>query len=358
MLELKHISKKLGNFKIRQSSLDVIGGSYCVILGKSGSGKSLLLELIAGILVPDEGQIVLQGSDITGLKTNHRHIGLVFQDYALFPHLSVYDNIAYALKLQKSKADTMHKRVLQLSEEMEISHLLNRKPESLSGGEKQRVALARTMASDPKVLLLDEPLVSLDVQLRAGIMGLLRKIHQKGQTIIHVTHDYEEAIALATHMAVMKNGKIIQAGSPIEIFQHPKDEFVANFIGIRNFFKVTIEEENKVGTDSTDSTYTARLSQGLNLCLTSQDVSKEGYVMIRGEEIIISKAKTKSSACNNLEGVIKEIYPQNGGIEVIVDVGVKLIVNITKNSLEKLKLKVGLNVWVSFKASAVKYLHR
>jgi len=355
MLELKHISKKLGNFEIRQASVKVMQGNYCVILGKSGSGKSLLLELIAGILSPDEGQIVLQGSDITGFKTNHRQIGLVFQDYALFPHLSVYDNIAYALKVQKSKPDIMKKRVLKLSEEMEISHLLNRRPESLSGGEKQRVALARTMASNPKILLLDEPLVSLDVQLRAGIMGLLRKIHHKGQTIIHVTHDYEEAIALATHIAVMKNGEIIQTGSPTEIFQHPKDEFVANFIGIRNFFKVTIDEENKVGTDNT---YIARLSQGLNLCLTSRDVTKEGYVMIRGEEIVISKTKTRSSACNNLKGVIKEIYPQNGGIEVIVDVGVNLIVNITKNSLEKLKLKVGGDVWVSFKASAVKYLHR
>jgi molybdopterin-binding protein len=355
MLEIKNISKKVGSFSISNTSLSVDKGDYCVILGKSGSGKSLLLELIAGILSPDKGEILLNNIDITDSKTHNRKIGLVFQDWALFPHLSVQENIAYALKVQKVQSDTMQKKILQLSEEMEIGHLLGRMPESLSGGEKQRVALARTMASLPRILLLDEPLVSLDIQLRTGIMGLLRKIHQKGQTIIHVTHDYEEAITLGTRIAVMNNGEIIQTGSPEEVFQHPKNEFVANFIGIRNFFRAIIETENK-GDNS--NTLKVSIGQNISLCLTTQDPGKEGYVMIRGEEIVISNERSDSSACNNLEGLIKEIYPGSNGIEVIVDVGVLLIVNITKNSLKKLQLTTGKKVWLSFKASAVKYLHR
>ena len=355
MLEIRNISKKLGKFAISNASLKVEKGDYCVILGKSGSGKSLLLELIAGILSPDKGQILLQNRDITDSKTHNRKIGLVFQDWALFPHLSVQENIAYALKVQKVKPDTMRKKILQLSEEMEIEHLLERRPESLSGGEKQRVALARTMAAEPSILLLDEPLVSLDIQLRTGIMSLLRKIHNKGQTIIHVTHDYEEAIALGTRITVMNNGEIIQTGSPEEVFQHPKDEFVANFIGIRNFFKGTIEKESN---GDSGSTYNVCIGGNTSLYFYTQNPGKEGYVMISSKEIVISNEKPDSSACNNLEGLIKEIYPGNNGIEVIVDVGVLLIVNITKSSLKKLQLKTGNKVWLSFKASAVKYLHR
>ncbi|RLD63190.1 MAG: ABC transporter ATP-binding protein, partial [Bacteroidetes bacterium] len=202
MLKVKNISKKLDDFNIKDISFSVNKGDYFIILGVSGAGKSVILEMIAGLMQPNSGTIYLNNKNITNEKIQKRKLGLVFQDYAVFPHLSVKENISYPLKNRGLEKKEIQNRLNQLAEEMSISHLLNRKPTTLSGGELQRVALARTLALNPECLLLDEPLSSLDIQLKNDLRGLLRKINKKGQTIIHVTHDYEEAIFLANKVAV------------------------------------------------------------------------------------------------------------------------------------------------------------
>jgi molybdopterin-binding protein len=235
---------------------------------------------------------------------------------------------------------------------MHITPLLHRKPSTLSGGELQRVALARTLASDPTILLLDEPLTSLDVQIRAGMRKLLRQIHQKGQTIIHVTHDYEEAISLATRVAVLHEGRIIQSGTADEVFHHPRSEFVAHFIGIRNFFPATIAEV----AEYPENIAMAKVTDKIRVALIPGKYNSKGFVMIRGEDVIISKEKPHTSAVNNFEGTITEIHPGIHGMELHLDIGVHLVAVITKQSLNNLMLSEGDKIWTSFKASAVRFI--
>lgn len=206
MLKVKDLSLNLSGFALQNISFSLGKGGYLVVLGKSGSGKSLLLECIAGLKKPDAGQVFLDDTEIQNQSIQKRNIGLLFQDYALFPHLTVFDNIAYSLHGQ-SKSEAK-KIVGQWAAETEIQHLLGRFPNHLSGGEKQRVALARILAMKPKLLLLDEPLSALDSDLLADSIRLLKKINETGQTIIHVTHNQMEVEQLAKQIARMENGKL------------------------------------------------------------------------------------------------------------------------------------------------------
>jgi len=237
MLKLDKIHRKIGNFSLNNIHLEVDEGDYFMLLGNSGAGKTILLEIIAGLVNPDSGLVYIDGENITQTDIHKRGVGLVYQDQSLFPHLSVYDNIAYPLKSKGENKEKIKQQVERLATDTEILHLLKRNPATLSGGEIQRVAIARTLASKPKVLLLDEPLSSLDVQLKKEMSALLRKINRKGQTIVHVTHDYEEAISLANKIGIIENNTIIQVGSPYEVFHHPQSKFVASFIGIKNFYR-------------------------------------------------------------------------------------------------------------------------
>ena len=199
VLEIKSLTYSIGAFTLPPFNLTVAEGSYTMLLGPSGSGKSVLLELMAGLRKPSGGSIWLDNIRIDSLPPTQRSIGLLFQDYALFPHLSVCKNIGYALKLRHVHKETIQKLVEQLAREFEIESLLHRFPDSLSGGERQRVALARTLIVQPRLLLLDEPLSALDASLRCASRAFLKQINQSGQTIIHVTHDYQEQQELATH---------------------------------------------------------------------------------------------------------------------------------------------------------------
>ena len=370
MLRLENISKKLGNYKIQNVSLEIERGDYFVILGKSGAGKSVLLELISGLLTPDTGKIYLESSDITRKKIQKRNIGIVFQNQSLFPHITVRENILYPLKSQGIRKKTSEENLNILADHLDIFTLLKRKPLSLSLGEAQRVALARTLITNPKCLLLDEPLSSLDVQTKANIRSLLRRINRGGfysgkgskflpQTVVHVTHDYEEAIALATKIAVIEDGEISQTGTPDEIFRHPKSTFVAKFIGIKNFFKGCL----KKNTDLCSEFIINYNETSINMNQTKIDVStdeSEGYgsIVIRSEDVTISNKKTVTSAKNIFRGKIDDIENVKSGVEVTVflDRGNYLSAMITKSSLEKLDLYCGKKVYVSFKATAVKYI--
>ena len=351
MLSVERISKSFGSPVIKDVSFEVQPGQYFVLLGASGVGKSVLLETIAGLNRPDAGRIFLDGKDITNEKMQKRKIGLVFQNSTLFPHMTVYDNIAYPLRCRKLKNSQICERVGELSEDFAVAALLKRNPRTLSGGESQRVSLARAVASEPRCLLLDEPISSLDVKSRPQMRALLRKINAKGQAIVHVTHDYTEAVSLGTHIAVMEGGRIAQTGTVEEIFKRPKSEFIARFVGIRNFFKGQLEEPH-------DGHANLRLFRtgGLDFSVLTDSPGGLGFVCVRSEDVTISNSASRTSARNNFEGTIADIVPAGVGVEVIVDIGVEVAALITAESVKTLELRCGKKVWVSFKAAAIQYV--
>ncbi|MCH7557781.1 MAG: ABC transporter ATP-binding protein [Planctomycetes bacterium] len=359
MLSVKNISKSLGTLAIRDVSFEVQPGQYFVLLGASGAGKSVLLETIAGLIWPDAGRIFLDGRDVTDEKIQKRKFGLVFQNSALFPHMTVYDNIAYSLRCKGLKNSQIQERVDRIAEDFAVTGFLKRRVQTLSGGESQRISLARAVASEPRCLLLDEPISSLDAKSRPQIRALLRKINRQGQTIVHVTHDYTEAVSLGTHIAVMDAGRIAQAGTVEEVFQRPKSEFIARFVGIRNFFKGQLEKP-------VDGPANLRqfVADGLGLSVMTDSVAGIGFVMVRSEDVTICSAamNAHTSARNNFEGTIVDIIPAATGIEVLIDVGagkpVEVAAMISAESVKSLELHCGKRVWISFKASAARYVEQ
>jgi molybdopterin-binding protein len=348
MLEVKNITYNAGEFSLKSVSFTVYQGDYFILLGESGAGKSMLLETIAGLVHPESGSLIMEGINITHQKIQNRKIGLVFQDHAVFPHMTVYENIAYSLHGRKLSHKEKKERVSRVAEQLSISDLLDRWPSTLSGGELQRVALARTLIQQPRVLLLDEPLASLDSRIKSDLRSQLRKIHRQGQTILHVTHDYEEALSLGNRIAVIHKGSVIQEGTPEEVFRNPKSEFVAHFVGARNFFKARLTGENDNGMALVENTLPVRL--------ITPTIGPNGYILIRGEDIILSNDPIDSSATNNFEGTINEIIPGIRGIDVVVDVGIILHALITAESLNRLELREGKQIWLHFKATAVKFI--
>jgi molybdopterin-binding protein len=349
MLSLVNVCKNWGIFSLKNITLNVNKGDYFILLGPSGAGKSVLLEIIAGLIDCESGSIVLNGEDITHRKIQERKVGLVFQDLALFPHLSARQNIGYSLVRKGLGRREVNRRVIELAQNLSISHLLRRSPTTLSGGERQRVALARTMSLDPDILLLDEPLSSLDVERKTEIRKLLRDLNRKGQTIVHVTHDYEEAIALGNRIAVMNNGKIEQVGIPQDVFSKPSSSFVAGFGGIRNFFPAEINQNEKGGLMQ------AKLIDKISVFLYSDEIGK-GYVTFSENTVSISNNPSQSSALNCFRGKITDIYPQRHGIEMVVDIGLKVFALVTEESVQNLEFTIGKEVWVTFKANSVKFI--
>jgi len=350
MLEIKGLSKRLGDFSLDNINFTVEKGDYFVLLGESGAGKSVILELIAGMEKLDKGFILLNGKDITYQPVQDRNISMVFQDFAIFPHLTVSENIAYSLKAKSFSKTEIKKRVAKLAEEMEITNLLDREPKGLSGGELQRVALARALAAEPQLLLLDEPLASVDILLKDQLRALLRSLNRKGITILHVTHDFDEALSLANRIAVIHLGKLISCGTAEEIFHAPNHPFIARFVGIKNFFPSVLKtfEEN--------DNCKAILASGMNIEIASEAKQGEGFVIIPSDEIILSTEKLTSSASNCFSGVIKDMIPSVRGIDIVVDCGEIFHVSVTHQSVDKLKLTHEKTVWISWKALSGRFI--
>lgn len=237
MIKVSDLCVDLGDFLLENIDLDVKPGEYFVILGPTGAGKTVLLESIAGLYRLKRGRIWVGGEEVTQLEPEKRGISIVYQDQMLFPHLSVRDNITFGLKLRKASGQDIKSTLSWLVELLDIDHLLHRKPDTLSGGEKQKVALARALSIKPQLLLLDEPLSALDPENREGVQRELRRLHNRLKlTTVHVTHDFEEAIALGDRIAVLGDGRIHQVGTPEQIFRQPNSEFVARFAMVRNIF--------------------------------------------------------------------------------------------------------------------------
>jgi putrescine transport system ATP-binding protein len=255
-LQIQHIVKKFDDvFAVDDVSLDIAQGEIFALLGSSGCGKSTLLRMLAGFEVPTSGQILLAGQDIVGLAPYERPINMMFQSYALFPHLTVWENVAFGLKRDGMPKDQIEERVTQMLDLVQLKQYAKRKPHQLSGGQQQRVALARSLAKRPKLLLLDEPLGALDAKLRQRTqLELVDIIERVGVTCVMVTHDQEEAMTMATRIGVMSEGKILQIGKPAEIYETPNCLFVADFIGTVNIFKgaVEVDEPDHVVIGSAD----------------------------------------------------------------------------------------------------------
>lgn len=273
LLKLNSISKTYGNEEVLKTvNLTIREGEFHTFLGPSGCGKTTLLRIIAGFADPDQGQVIFEGKDISRLAAEKRNVGMVFQNYALFPFMNVYDNVAYGLKVQKLKGSEVRRKVKKYLDIVHLTGYEKRKVSELSGGEQQRVALARTLVTNPKLLLLDEPLSNLDARLRDQMRQELKDIQAKlGITTIFVTHDQTEALTMSDTIAVFDKGTCVQVGTPEEIYNQPANSFVANFIGETNLFPVTLKDgrayiKDNLGFQVTD------LQSGQDLSIRPQDI--------------------------------------------------------------------------------------
>ena len=243
-LRLQAVGKKFGAFiAVRGIDLHIRRGEFLTLLGPSGSGKTTLLMMIAGFLDPSAGEILLDGRTITRLAPEKRNFGMVFQGYALFPHMTVRQNIAYPLEVRRKSATEISARVGEMLELVQLGQFADRLPRQLSGGQQQRVALARALSFGPNILLLDEPLGALDKKLRGEVQAELKAIHRKvGTTFIYVTHDQEEALSMSDRVVIMNHGEVVQIGAPAELYERPASVFAADFLGKSNFLRATVIE--------------------------------------------------------------------------------------------------------------------
>lgn len=282
LVSISGLSKKFGDVVAVDSvDLDIKDGEFLTLLGPSGSGKTTVLRMIAGFEKADQGQIIINGKDVTNLPPYEREVNTVFQDYALFPHLTVRENIEYGLRVKKVAKDLRFEKSEQALSQVRLTGYGDRKPSQLSGGQRQRVALARALINEPKVLLLDEPLGALDLKLREQMQLELKDIQRKvGITFIFVTHDQEEALTMSDKIAVFNQGKIVQLGTPREIYENPKSNFVAEFVG----------QTNKINEDFA----------------AASGFGSEKFT-IRPEYIRIQKGEMTSNSDRSLQGTLKDV---------------------------------------------------
>ena len=294
-LELKNIKKSSqeGEDVLESICLTAKKGEFVTLLGSSGCGKTTTLRIIAGLEQPDSGQVFLNGKDVTSLEPNQRNVNTVFQNYALFPHMNVADNIGYGLKLKKTSKAEISRRVKEMLELVQLSGFEKRKPSELSGGQRQRVAIARALVNNPEVLLLDEPLGALDLQLRRAMQHELKRLQKKlGITFIYITHDQEEAINMSDTIAVMNHGRFEQIGTPDEIYNHPKTSYVAMFVGNANILTGVVESVDPERTDGASDQITVRTDAGkVKVSMNNVNITAEpdkGYLPQKGEKVTIA----------------------------------------------------------------------
>jgi molybdopterin-binding protein len=351
MIELDRISVQVGGFDLRDVSFSVPSGGYALIIGPTGSGKTTLLEAIAGHATLRSGKILLHGQDMSGVPPECRGLGFVYQQYHLFPHLSVRDNISYGLSHGRSGRlvdDSGNGRAADLAETLGITHLLDRAVRGLSGGEQQRVALARALAPRPRILLLDEPFASVDPTTRHLLRRELRTLHEReGITTLQVTHDFDEALRLGDLVAVLADGRIAQSGTPEQVFRYPNSAFVARFVGTGNVLAGLVE---RVGEGIP---FAARFITGpLALEVVAE---REGpmHAVIRPEDIVLSRGELPGSARNRMTATVGRLERLGPVTMVHLDVGRPLLASVTTASAEEMTLATGMNVTIAFKATAV-----
>lgn len=351
MIRVENLSNNWGVFTLNNISLEVKAGEYFVILGPTGSGKTLLLELIVGLYIPNEGKIFIAEKDITYEVPEKRNLGFLYQDYSLFPHLSVKKNIEYGMKLRNISNNEINSKIEELSNILKIEHLMQRDTTTLSGGEQQKVALARALAINPKVLLLDEPFSALDENTKSKLISEMKELHRKeGITFIHVTHSQEEAILLADRIGIMMNGTIVQVGTPDEIFYKPISKEIAKFVKIENIWEGKVIEKNKE-----ELIVDVNNNHMVALC-DHFKIGQDVRLIIRPEDIIIGKGDT--SARNTFRGKVISIIKHGFYYIIRIDCGFKVEAAVTKQSIENLGIREGEDINIFFKATALQVIKR
>ena len=319
LVEIAGATKRFGSITaVDALSLDIRENEFFALLGPSGCGKTTLLRMIAGFEQPDRGRILLDGRDITGMRPNRRPINMMFQSYALFPHLSVHDNVAYGLEMEGIRGTALKQRVGEALAMVRLEELSHRRPHLLSGGQRQRVALARALIKRPRLLLLDEPLAALDRKLRGQMQIELKRLqHDTGITFLVVTHDQEEALAMADRIALLDRGKIAQLGSPRALYERPANRFVADFIGVMNFFEGRLANFSGRGVEIE--------VDGLGMLRAEADdldgavVGGRATLAVRPERVRLSLAPVDEPRRNTVMGTVVSIAYL--GQDLIVHVG-------------------------------------
>ena len=333
MIRLEGVSLTLGSFSLGGIDLSIGEGEHLVCIGPSGAGKTLLLEAIAGIHPGTNGRVILGGNDVSGLPPERRGIALVYQDYGLFPHLTVAENIGFGLKTRGRPRREIAPVVGSLLAQFGIGPLSGRHPGSLSGGEKQRVALARALATDPPILLLDEPFAAIDPQLREQFMADLRTLRrEKGLTIVQVSHSREEVFALADRAAVLIGGSVRQVGSREEVFRRPVSVEVARFTGFENVFPGQVLSSHGGHAE-------IRIAGLVLSAHTTFPTGSRVMVCTRGEDVTLTSGPGKGEGC--LPGVITGISEGEHGVRVRADIGVPVVVHLAKREFRELGYRPG-----------------
>ncbi|CAH2214577.1 ABC transporter ATP-binding protein [Tepidibacter aestuarii] len=324
-LNIKDVEKSFGDLKVlKKTSLNIEKGKLITLLGPSGSGKSTLLRSIAGLESIDSGSIIVDGEDITSKEPKDRDVGMVFQQYVLFPNMTVYDNIAFGLKLKKMDKKTIDKKVKEVLSLVELSDKANSYPHQLSGGQQQRVALARSIILEPKILLFDEPLSALDRKIRKNLQVQIKKIQRELDiTSVFVTHDQEEAMIISDEIYLMNNGEIEQKGSPQELYNNPKTSFVAKFIGTYNVFSKDVFEQ-----------------------YFKKNINAE-EVAIRPEVIQISKDDISNEEYNLKDCTVADVSVIGNTIRYeVIKNGFSINVDVINDDLQDIKLGEKVNIFV------------
>lgn len=351
IVELKNVTKSFDgeHLAVNHISLDVKNGEFITFLGPSGCGKTTLLRLISGLDEPDSGQIFIQGQDVTAAAPEERHVNMVFQSYALFPHMTVYDNVAFGLRCKHLPEDEIKTRVEEALAMVKLEKFAQRKPAKLSGGQQQRVAIARAVVNRPVVLLLDESLSALDYNLRKEMQLELKMLQRRlGITFIFVTHDQEEALSMSDRVVVMNGGFIEQLGSPRDVYEEPKNLFVADFIGEANIFETIA---TRVTPDTLDG-----IIEGKTFIMKNKKGVVEGQkirVMLRPEDIQVwgNNEVNEDEKRDMLPGTVEQAIYKGSTVDLYVrlDSGKQIAASEFFNEDdEKLEYTIGEKVWIQW----------
>ena len=345
-ISAKNVCKRFGTFTALDNvTVEVPGGSLVALLGPSGSGKTTLLRIIAGLEVADGGAVTFGGDDITRRSAKERNFGFVFQHYALFKHMTVFENVAFGLRVRGAPEDRVRKRVQELLHLVRLEEMAHRYPSQLSGGQRQRIALVRALAPEPKVLLLDDPFGALDAQVRDELRHWLRRFHDEAKTTsIFVTHDQEEAFEVADRIVVMHKGRVEQVGTPDEVFHRPANAFVMKFLGKVNVFQAVLKDGRVLFGDAEMPVGNGRVANGGN---------GKAEVYVRPHELDVSRS---ADGGNSIRGKVVHINPAGSVVKVRVlaeEFGLMVNVDITPERYKAMGLTAGELVYVSPKTGKV-----
>lgn len=364
VLELRNITKSFGETEVLKGiSLKLNEGEFVTFLGSSGCGKTTILRIIAGLEYPDGGEVRIEGKDVKTFGPEKRNVNMVFQNYALFPHMNVEQNIGYGLKLKGVPKEEIKKRVKEMLKLVQLEGFETRKPSAMSGGQRQRVAIARALINNPKVLLLDEPLGALDLQLRRQMQIELKHLQKElGITFVYITHDQEEALNMSDRIVILHNGKIEQVGTPAEIYDDPKTAYVAGFVGSANILSGEIAElsedgavlKSAYGTMECRFRHVPETEQDEKVCAASLSAGEHASLAIRSENIEISREKISEVS---IEGTITEKSFAGGMLRIAVKTADETEIVISRHGIN-IDYAIGEHVYMSWPAEAAVLVDR